>query len=320
MKLFKGVVLVLILFACNSDDYKFEYEIVITDEANNMGGLNTVFDDFNSDLPYPAQRTAINFSSNRNSQGLDFDIVGSKLDFSYHSKDDILNVSIPYDVPPRDLELIAPKINTENDELGPYTYISGDDLIFMYATNPQDTFMINFVEYKNYRYSSEVQNISNPLTVTGVNNTGDNMYPSVDASGRRLYFCSNRNDSDYSIYSMSYDAEISRQILLYGAIEDVKKDTVLSSDFDDKCPYIKDNFMVFSSNRDGSYDLWYARYLNDSWSSPLKFRSKINSEYNDYRPIIFNILGFNLMIFSSDRPGGKGGYDLYIVRIDDYLY
>ncbi len=77
--------------------------------------------------------------------------------------------------------------------------------------------------------------------------------------------------------------------------------------------------MVFTSKRDGRFDLWYSKFQNNSWASPIKFGDKINTEYNEYRPVVFNVLGFDLMIFSSDRPNGKGGYDLYIVKIDEYI-
>ena len=44
----------------------------------------------------------------------------------------------------------------------------------------------------------------------------------------------------------------------------------------------------------------------------------INTSSNEYSPVI----GFHpdftnkYMIFSSDRPGGKGGYDLYFTGVD----
>jgi hypothetical protein len=45
--------------------------------------------------------------------------------------------------------------------------------------------------------------------------------------------------------------------------------------------------------------------------------AEVNSEYDEYRPITHYEYGFdnNLMIFSSNRPGGKGGFDLYYVGI-----
>jgi len=304
------------MIGCNPE-YNFDYEIIISETANNLGNLNSEFDDYNSDLPYPAQRMEIYFSSNRNSAGNQFDIVAGKLDFSYHSEDRILNVSIPNDVPPRISELIFPKINSVNNEFGPHSYYSGSDLLFLYATNPNDTFEIKFIELTNWDYSSQ-QTVSNSISISQINEYGDNLYPSIDSDKRKLYFCSNRNDSCFSIYSARYNSDISKQTLINGDIQQISKEISVSSNFDDKCPFIKDNFMVFTSNREGNFDLWYSKYENNNWAEPIKFDSRINSDYNEYRPVIFEILGFNLMIFSSDRPNGKGGYDLYIVKIDDY--
>ena len=57
------------------------------------------------------------------------------------------------------------------------------------------------------------------------------------------------------------------------------------------------------------------------WSAPANFGPKINTEYDEYRPIIFSFeeVQKNLMIFSSDRPGGLGGFDLYMVKADGYI-
>lgn len=307
---------ILVLTSCDPDD-KSDYNIIVSESANNLGDLNSEYDDYNSDLPYPAQRMDIFFSSNRNSGGFDFDIVSGKLDFSYHSEDDILNLSIPNDVPPSESGLIFPKINSDNNEFGPYSYYSGRDLLFFYATNPSDTFDIKFVELTNWNYSGQ-HIVSDPISLTEINKIGDNLYPSIDSERKRIYFCSNREDSCFSIYSAIYNSEISKQSLISDDIQVISKENILSSNFDDKCPYVKDNFMVFTSNRNGNYDLWYSKFENNNWSVPTKFDDKINTDYNEYRPVIFELLGFNLMIFSSDRPNGKGGYDLYIVKIDKY--
>ncbi|MBN2863357.1 MAG: hypothetical protein JXN62_09365, partial [Bacteroidales bacterium] len=56
---------------------------------------------------------------------------------------------------------------------------------------------------------------------------------------------------------------------------------------------------------------------DNEWSIPVNFGDKINTGDNEFRPITFQFLDFNLMIFSSDRSDGKGGYDLYCVKIDD---
>ena len=57
----------------------------------------------------------------------------------------------------------------------------------------------------------------------------------------------------------------------------------------------------------------YSYDSNDKWSSPINMGPDINTEYNEYRPLIRFSSGYtnNFILFSSDRPGGRGGYDLY---------
>ncbi|MBP6977918.1 MAG: hypothetical protein PHD61_01805 [Bacteroidales bacterium] len=78
--------------------------------------------------------------------------------------------------------------------------------------------------------------------------------------------------------------------------------------------------MVFASNRDGGfggYDLYYSRRENDTWTAPVNFGEKINTAFDEYRPIVLMVSGFTneLMFFSSNRPGGNGGFDLYYTGI-----
>jgi hypothetical protein len=79
--------------------------------------------------------------------------------------------------------------------------------------------------------------------------------------------------------------------------------------------------LIFTSNRPGGYggfDLYYSKYENGNWSAPTNFGSKINSPFDEYRPILFDEeIDFekDMMVFSSNRTGGKGGFDLYFVGI-----
>ncbi|MEN2281882.1 hypothetical protein AAGF08_07055 [Algoriphagus sp. SE2] len=44
----------------------------------------------------------------------------------------------------------------------------------------------------------------------------------------------------------------------------------------------------------------------------------LNTSYNDYNMDIRVLFHEMDVIFSSDRPGGKGGFDLYLVGIPKY--
>ena len=137
-----------------------------------------------------------------------------------------------------------------------------------------------------------------------------------------IYFSSNR-DGNFDIYK----ADLTKKNNLLTALNDstsrtILKDPVLSSNNDDKCPFILGNLIVFTSNRPGGYggfDLYYSIFSNGQWSSPVNFGDKINTQYDEYRPIVKTYkydFTNDFMIFSSNRPGGKGGFDLYYVGIN----
>jgi hypothetical protein len=79
--------------------------------------------------------------------------------------------------------------------------------------------------------------------------------------------------------------------------------------------------MVFTSNREGGYggfDLYYSIFANGEWGEPINMGERINTEYDEYRPILKYVNEFenNFLMFSSNREGGKGGFDLYYTGIN----
>ena len=71
----------------------------------------------------------------------------------------------------------------------------------------------------------------------------------------------------------------------------------------------------FSSNREGNSDIYrikrptqkdLASWFNSSFTAATKADS-INTEFEDKCPYFFK----KVLIFTSNRPGGMGGYDLY---------
>lgn len=71
--------------------------------------------------------------------------------------------------------------------------------------------------------------------------------------------------------------------------------------------------MVFTacnrSDGKGSCDLYFSQQLNGQWTAPIPLAS-INSRYWESQPCLS--LDGRALIFSSDRPGGYGGRDLWL--------
>ena len=291
----------------------------------NMGAsINSVYDDYNSTTPYQIKGTSVQFcfSSNRNSKGINFDIVYKTLTVGSTNKAELevngMDVTAAFP-----LGNALDTINTSNNQLGPYLLNGSLRAPFpvatlLYATDDAGNL--------NIRYINDVNNTpSAPQSVTYLNSAKDDAYPSVSKTNSCIYFCSNR-DMDFDVYKVKLNTANSLlQNLADTASKTIIKDTVLSvAGYDDKCPYVIGNTMVFTSNRPGGYggfDLYYTVYTNGKWSAPINFGSSINTSADEYRPIVMQVDGFtnNFMLFSSNRSGGMGGFDLYYVGITNRI-
>jgi hypothetical protein len=219
------------------------------------------------------------------------------------------------------------KINTASNEMGPYL-ISQDrkyngtninkryeSYLFLYSSDKNGSQDIYFTE----NIANEKYNI--PIEVKFLNSKFDDVYPTFNKDFSEIYFSSNK-ESNFSIYKVSVgDSRNIIEILSQDSDLAVEKVSELSSNYDDKCPYIVGNYMVFTSNRPGGYggyDLYYSKYKEGKWQSPVNFGNRINTKYDEFRPIVRLEDEFknDFMLFSSNRPEGKGGFDLYYVGID----
>lgn len=325
--------LALVLTACPNGpvdrEYEFEYENIIPDTPVNLEGINSRQDDYNSDLPYPYDRSVVYFSSNRGTYGRDYDIIVRKLGLSYHVKDDVLNVKYadPYNLDSYDIKLLD-LIKSSDDQLGPLSLYGPEEYsYFFYADNQNGDYDICFTHHlkTDFYTPSSPEIINGPDTLMPVNSDKDDLYPSFMEDLTKLFFCSNRENEHFNIYSMQLPGPAGLHDFLSS---DEPGEAVLiselSSESNDKCPYIHADIMVFVSDREGGYggfDLYFSIFEDGVWSAPANFGPKINTEYDEYRPIIFSFeeVQKNLMIFSSDRPGGLGGFDLYMVQADGYI-
>ncbi len=64
-------------------------------------------------------------------------------------------------------------------------------------------------------------------------------------------------------------------------------------------------------NGDGNAELFVSHLRGEKWTPPIPL-SAVNSKHNERSPCLS--ADANWLLFSSDRPGGKGGYDLYACK------
>ncbi len=63
--------------------------------------------------------------------------------------------------------------------------------------------------------------------------------------------------------------------------------------------------------------IWVSKNFNNQWLTPLKLDNKVNVEgYKSMHPALS--MEGDVLYFSSDRPGGFGGMDIWYCNIDDY--
>ena len=143
------ILLIISLLITSCRKKPFPYEIIISDIPANLKNLNSKFDDYNSALPYPAKRMEIYFSSNRNSYGQNFDIIGGCLDISYHEKDQLLDIHVANDYPGYSYKLL-PLVNTDKNELGPYFFSNkNQESLLLFSTEEIGLFNIKFIYTNN---------------------------------------------------------------------------------------------------------------------------------------------------------------------------
>jgi len=357
-----GKILLLSLalsLATSCDQYRLNLDIAIVPrEVTNFTDVNSTHDDFNSAGPFYAAGDAFNlvFSTNRNSNGADFDFDNYMCYINY----DQVNISFEIWPDPWNYPLLD-TINSMYNEWGPYLT---DELLEYYYQDEalSDTGRFFFssdregnqdIYYCYYSPGGTLIPGQAPASVSSLNTefeegylclhpeapTDKEMQAYQEATAYQettanqeilikqaaapntetCYFTSNR-DGTFDIFKAT--GEANRRIETSGVLQITKVD-LLSSSADDKCPYIVNNMMVFTSDRaggQGGFDLWYSIYTDGNWSAPENFGPGINTEYDEYRPVIIPLepgLFLNdMLIFSSNRPGGTGGFDLYYTGLN----
>lgn len=294
----------------------------------NLSDVNSEFDDYNSAYP-PGEggfEHELVFSSNRKSNGEHFDFISYYLYIRYSVDQGTLIEIQGSPIHESFWRQSYNYLNTEYDEFGPFYWKRSWDEVsertkyaFMFSNNSSGNQDIKWLVYDACHCADHEHsdNISQIFNLENINTEYDEMYPSINKS--ELYFTSNRT-GDFDLYKteiMIDNLFDSFELELSNNIENIE---TLSSVYDEKCPFVYEDLMVFTSNRPsgyGGYDLWYSIKTNDVWSEPINFGEHINTEFDEYRPVIIPVPAStnNLMIFSSDRPGGKGGFDLYYVGV-----
>lgn len=302
---------------CKKKDSPVKFPMgIFPDSLYNLSGLNSEYDDYNLNLYSVSGTHPVIFSSNRGSKGGQFDFVQGVISFDFDKETGnfVLSSDITSDIY---YATIINKANTSLNDFGPYSYFSSSDgyEYMIYASETADNGLDLFYVKNLPRFGNNAPNVTGPFPITVINTSFNDSYVTFNFNGDSIYFCSDR-DGNYDIYVLKRNAGIVTDLFFSGAPELAVKVDSINSSFDDMAPYIYMNIIVFASNRPGGlggFDLYYSVYKNGKWSSPFNLGPSVNSSHNEFRPVIIYNKDFSnqAILFSSDRPGGSGRYDLY---------
>ena len=322
------LIILIVSFSCERILPGYRYnQGSLPETPVNLSDFNTEYDDYNSTAPSLGKLIPFCFSTNRRNQN-DFDIIFMPMNVNFDKTSGILKVTNRYDnwgVFADDYEVIRTgleKIQTVGNEFGPNLIpgysIDKYNFTLLYSTDVTGNSQINFISNRTNEAFSE------PGEVVFLNSEFEDMYPTFNSDKSRIYFCSNRNGEDFDFYYVNVDSEKDIELLLSdNSAYPVLMDSLLSGSSDDKCPFIYEDRMVFASDRAGGFggfDLYYSDFKNGEWSEPVNFGEKINTGFDEYRPVLIDegvSWTQTMMVFSSNRPGGTGGFDLYFAGIED---
>ncbi|HPR31771.1 MAG TPA: hypothetical protein PLK12_06740 [Prolixibacteraceae bacterium] len=347
--LFPAALLALVLWAC-PPYYGYEYpDGTFPATPVNMENVNSEYDDINMTAPTLWANNLIVFASNRETQGGTFDLVCHPTSFIWDKTSGNLSVNDPEFDEFAYLDDFLAATRTPGNEYGPFTFylnerIDGkyvDHQYFFYSSDTsgsQDVYFLKYTFDSTGTFTGQFQpsKLETPRPLNFLcNESYDEMYLTLKMSPisydfhrkpgddvcEQLVFCDN-SEGNFNIYTIDIPDSVDLDVFLTTKELKIKvKPEKLNSEYNERCPYVCGDFMVFSSDRAegmGGYDFYWSVYENGEWGEPRNFGAPVNSFSNEYRAIVDYALEFEnqLMIFSSDRPGGKGGYDLYYVGFD----
>lgn len=316
------------LLSCNPTQYKEGY---FPEEVRPLAAANSPANDYNSDLKIIFHEIYLSFSSDRFTSGEHFDLFTPQFAFSFDQEDGqfFVNEYSPSFRPEiSDRKNWFDRSRSDHNELGPHAFLTekGEEAL-LFSRDEAGFYSIHYLSKRDDNPGNFGQ--GTPYRI--LDQSSNEMYPSfLDQSylqsdwdrkvrPEQLVFSSDR-DGNFDIYQVDLAASVSILSFLRDGMTKIGKKLTLNSPANDHAPFVFGNVMVFASDRAGGYggyDLYYSRYEEGDWSAPQNFGPKINSPADEFRPVLSDHPQYEnrLMIFSSNRPGGLGGFDLYFVGV-----
>jgi len=318
-----GIVFISIYFTdCKKTENPIKYpKGTFPDTVINIADINSQYDDFNLNILQLLGYSPIIFSSNRKSAGGQFDLEQAVISYSFDQNTGVFGFGARMTTDPF-LDKLINKAITQGNDFGPYTLFStvdGYEYLLISSVNTAGNLDLFYLKHQPV-FCTNLPEVSGPFPIKLLNTASDDAYICFNADQDSAYFSSNK-DGNFDIFLQGKPPE--KDLTSWFNLDYVLSTKVdsINSSYEDKCPFIFKKIMIFASNRPGGlggYDLYYSMFKNGKWSSPINLGPKINTSSDEYRPVI----GFHpdftnkYLMFSSNRSGGKGGFDLYFTGVD----
>lgn len=214
------------------------------------------------------------------------------------------------------------EINSPNMESSPC--FAGDKIVYVF-TGPKGKLFDSQTGDAYFDLGFATVHPNNALTEKGmydknINSTYHEGPASYHAQTNTLFFTRtfkekrffNGGESD-TFYLRILEADLNQ------AKPDVKPINLVAGNFSVCHPTLNNSgtMMIFSSNRpggQGKMDLYSAYFNGTEWSGILSLGSEINGAGNEVFPTLVND---TLLFFATDKPGGPGGLDMYVSRLQN---
>jgi hypothetical protein len=266
-----------------------------------LEALNTPYNDYNAAAPDVAGGELV-FATDRASAGAQYDLFETTIHFA----EDDVDAKPP--VP------LAGPINSPANELGPFIEYEYFERIIVFASDrPTGAGGLDLYSWREGQA---------PRALAGLNTRYDEAYwtawDEAGMRGRPALFATNRDGQGFDAYQMTDWPEGPADVARVEALSTPYDETAFFA-FNGRAGLGEGAYVLFASNRPGGlgdFDLYCSESTSSGFSAPVPLRYA-NSPAKEFRPIIIRGEFNSVLVFSSNRPGGKGGMDLYYAAFEN---
>ncbi len=222
----------------------------------------------------------------------------------------------------QEIERLSKKVNSEYFELAPYITPDGKRLYFVRRGHPQNTKIELTQKAEDIWYSDlqpngewgEAVHMEKPF-----NQAKYNAIVSTTADGNQIFISGYYEDGVYVKKGYSVSTRTKDGWSLPQGLNITDYDKMCVGDYISES-FSADGTILITSfneiNNENRNDLYVSFKTKDGYTKPRKLPYPINTEHGEGTP--FLAPDNKTLYFSSNRPGGLGGYDMYMTRrLDD---